>query len=126
MSIRNRISVLGTGGSIFEGFTQDIDVDAEERYISDIISNLKSLERYDSTYLEVVSFKYTSMKEILDTLTPEHIQVISIVFDLYEDIEHFPFEYEVATALYERNEYVKEVSIVLEDDLDIDVSSESL
>ena len=126
MSMRNKITVLGTCGSIFEGFTPDIDVDAEERYISDIISNLKSLERYDSTYLEVVSFKYTSMKEILDTLTPEHIQVISIVFDLYEDIEHFSFEYEVATALYERNEYVKEVSIVLEDDLNIDVSSESL
>ena len=126
MSMRNKISVLGTGGSIFEGFTSDIDVDAEERYISDIISNLKSLERYDSTYLEVVSFKYTSMKEILDTLTPEHIQVMSLVFDLYEDMEHFPFEYESALFLYERNEYVKEVSIILEDDIDIDVSSESL
>jgi hypothetical protein len=126
MSMRNKITILGTGGSIFEGFTPDVDVDCEERYISDIISNLKSLERYDSTYLQVVSFKYMPMKEILDTLTPEHIQVISIVFDLYEDMENFPFEYETALALYERNEYVKEVSIILEDDLDIDVSSESL
>jgi len=116
MSIENKITIIGTKGTKFKNITNL----SSEGLIMDEINRIVNAKcSYDglgmNTINDVMDFAYTPLDKILKTITPKHINTITLCFLLYEYSEEMPWLYHVATTLFDNNEQVEQILIENED-----------